>query len=182
MLMNQLLRRTVLVCALAVCLSTAHAQDRIAWSAERPLTWDDFTGSVPPGTPRDAYTYYGIEATWARDEQGAVSFTVECFFLPARSWVKRDARESTALLAHEQLHFDIAALHTAELSGRMARLKPDGEVERRFNNLQEAVMAEAREEQQRYDRETDHGRDEEAQERWRRAVHGRLVKAGLRLE
>jgi hypothetical protein len=102
----------------ALCLTAAflliaplRAQTNIPWSAERPLTWADFQGTPPRGIDRDAYTYYGISASFERDGEGRITAEVSCVFMPAESWVRPPAKASAPLLAHEQLHFDLAELH-----------------------------------------------------------------------
>lgn len=82
-------------CVRSPIAEATSAQDPIHWSADRALEWSDFKAKVPAGTDRDAYTYYGIQASWEQDAQGVVKANVECVFLPDKSWV-RPPRRSTA--------------------------------------------------------------------------------------
>ncbi|MCC6402136.1 MAG: DUF922 domain-containing protein [Flavobacteriales bacterium] len=167
----------------ALCLTAAflliaplRAQTNIPWSAERPLTWADFQGTPPRGIDRDAYTYYGISASFERDGEGRITAEVSCVFMPAESWVRPPAKASAPLLAHEQLHFDLAELHARRFARELPAQLGGAGPEAAFQRAHDRMMARLREEQERYDRDTDHGRDAAAQARWAADVRRRLAE------
>ncbi|MBK7753261.1 MAG: DUF922 domain-containing protein [Flavobacteriales bacterium] len=152
----------------------ASAQEPIPWTADRALEWSDFNAKVPAGTDRDAYTYYGIQASWEQDAQGVVKANVECVFLPDKSWVRPEAKHSALLLTHERLHFDIAELHARAFREELPALVKGSDPERAFKAAHDRRMKALNEEQRRYDQETDHGRNEGAQGRWAARIAERL--------
>lgn len=164
--------------AALLCTAPLHAQTNIPWSADRPLTWADFKGTPPRGTDRDAYTYYGISASFERDGQGRITAEVSCVFMPVESWVRPPAKASAQLLAHEQLHFDLAELHARRFARELPAQLGGAGPEAAFQRAHDRMMDRLREEQERYDRDTDHGRDAAAQARWAADVRRRLADGG----
>ncbi|MBK8338934.1 MAG: DUF922 domain-containing protein [Flavobacteriales bacterium] len=160
-----MIRIWTLACVLLIAEAVS-AQAPIRWTADRALEWSDFQAKVPAGTDRDAYTYYGIQASWEQDAQGVVKANVECVFLPDKSWVRPEARHSELLLMHERLHFDIAELHARAFREELPALVKGSDPERAFKTAQDRRMKALNEEQQRYDKETDHGRNEGVQGKW----------------
>ncbi|MBK7270903.1 MAG: DUF922 domain-containing protein [Flavobacteriales bacterium] len=152
----------------------ASAQEPIPWTADRALEWSDFNAKVPAGTDRDAYTYYGIQASWEQDAQGVVKANVECVFLPDKSWVRPEAKHSALLLTHERLHFDIAELHARAFREELPALVKGSDPERAFKAAHDRRMKALNEEQRRYDQETDHGRNEVVQGKWAERIAVRL--------
>lgn len=89
------------------------------------------------------------------------------------SVLQRDAQ----LLEHEQLHFDIAEATVRKIRARFAGFKNACTEPGGTNPIQQMVAEadrELHEEQQRYDRETDHGINARAQEQWKRRVRTQL--------
>ncbi len=166
--------------AVAMCFAgtlsatSLQAQPQVPWRADRPLTWADFQGAPPRGNDRDAYTYYGISASSERDERGRITAEVSCVFMPEKSWVRPPAKASAQLLAHEQLHFDLAELHARRFARELPAQLKGADPEAAFQRAHDRMMVRLREEQERYDRETDHGRDAAAQARWAAEVQRRL--------
>jgi len=161
----------------AIGLHTAslRAQDLVPWSADRPLAWSDFRGLPPDDVRSDAYTCYRVSATIESDPSGRIEARVMCRFLPEESWVRPSARSSMRLLAHEQLHFDLAEVHARRFAAELPVLLVAGDVEAALGRAHDRMMARLRKEQARYDRETDHGRNAAAQARWSDLVH-RLLR------
>ncbi|MBV6405671.1 MAG: DUF922 domain-containing protein [Flavobacteriales bacterium] len=167
--------RPVLMLLGVVFTAVLQAQPAIPWAADRPLTWADFQGAPPRNTTRDAYTYYGISANFERDARGRVTAEVRCVFMPEKSWVRPPAKASAPLLAHEQLHFDLAELHARRFARDLPDLLVGDDPEAAFQRAHDRMMDRLREEQERYDRDTDHGRDAAAQARWAAEVRRRLA-------
>jgi uncharacterized protein DUF922 len=158
------------------------AQAIIEWSTDRRLAKADFRGRVPRLASMTSLSAVGLEVEW-RCEGDALYGMVRATFDPARSWWRpgdasgRGHRADAQLLQHEQLHFDLAQIAARTLQGRFESLKsacaqPDGrlDVERAVAD----VDRELQEQQSRYDRETDHGLNGAAQDRWTKAVQRQL--------
>ena len=93
----------------------------VHWSADRPLTWADFSGAVDTKKEYDAWTYAGVNYvySWYYDENDEIGLDLNAwaYFDPAQSWVRK-GKMTAELLAHEQVHFDIAQLHCLRLQKR----------------------------------------------------------------
>jgi hypothetical protein len=109
---------------------------RLYWENRSALTWADFTGAAPKGSPYDARTASGIEFPGFKPVQSEqphpagspapctagktkttefeatvainlAALNVRAYMEEKQSWVKK-GKQDPALLAHEQGHFDIA--------------------------------------------------------------------------
>ena len=140
--------------------------DTVAWQTKR-LTWDDFKGrpdSRYAHSSSVALTSSGINIYY-RGYESNPDIRVTCTFYRKRSWVKDEGR-NRAVLQHEQLHFDITEFHARKLRYAIAKLSPSQRswqtVQRRYNQANRDCDAY----QTRYDRDTHHSIDTEAQKVW----------------
>jgi hypothetical protein len=114
----------------------ATVQRKFNWEDRNKLTWADFTGAVPKGSPFDAATTSGIASpnlgvkTEASPESpilpskckigknddvrykatvgfNFVPYNIQAWMEETKSWV-RPGKQSVQLLSHEQGHFDIS--------------------------------------------------------------------------
>ena len=147
----------------------------LAWSANRPLTWDDF--KARPNTDRlEALTSSTIDA-----KVGCVDYQfsaqVTAVFTPSESWVRNAARATPALLRHEQLHFDLTELHARLLRQKLSLVKLDCEhLQPAFGNITKAAFLAWQREEARYDHESNHGLNTPRQQAWEQQVQQRLVQ------
>lgn len=164
----------LLVLLLAV---TAQAQTRgmIFWAADQPLQWNYFRGK--PDAPEKIYaaaTYAGLELDVVDVSfSGRMTFKVRAVFDGNRSWAHPD-RTDDAVLAHEQLHFDIAEAYARKLERKLNSLQlktGNRDVAKKllikYNNAQ-------LQEQKRYDQECMHGLQQEKQLEWQEKVEKEL--------
>lgn len=143
----------------------------VRWRKARRLTWDDFQGRVDRGTHMDALTESGIAFSWTCGYRG-FEFDAYAMFVPEKSWVKQ---RTSALLAHEQLHFDITELHARKIRKYFSEVgNPCRMGERGINAAAQNIIRASREMQNRYDRETHHSENEAEQARWQREVASQL--------
>lgn len=143
-----------------------------------------------------AYTYVGIRYRYLARSMStrkgvkitATSVTVYAEVDPARSW--NLALENSRLLAHEQLHFDIAHLYAVRwrrvLQARIAKQRLtafakdqaaaaaelDAALERDFLGVKDAMFKF----QQQYDDETSRGRDYARQDQWQERIRQELAE------
>lgn len=148
------------------------------WSAARSLTWSDFQGRPPTEGPEGAKTSYTLYSVWKCRGQ-AFEFRVIAAFRPRESWVKAvvldDNVQRRTVLGHEQTHFDLAELHARRMRRAFGDLagpcrKTDGEL----GALADRVGQEEKEEQRRYDAETNHGLLAARQAAWSLQTRRRL--------
>jgi len=88
------------------------------------LRWSDFQAShnLLVSASVGAYTSATIRAVIDENEHGRPTFLVECFFTKKESWVRDSCAEhNQALLAHEQLHFDIAELFARKIRQKLTQ-------------------------------------------------------------
>ena len=139
-------------------LSQDHA---FPWSTARRLTWDDFQGNPPTQGREGAKTAYSLYSAW-RCRGTAFEFRVTAAFRPHQSWVKQavldDPEQRRTVLDHEQTHFDLGEVYARKMRDAFAHLvgacrRSDAQL----GAVVERVAAEEKEEQRRYDAETNHG-------------------------
>ncbi len=145
---------------------------KLAWSAERPLTWNDFKVRSSGGGGMKAMTDSGI-AIWFDCNDEIEPIVVKCFFDKSKSWTK--AEDSEHLLRHEQLHFDITELFTRKLRKKLAELEdPCGRNSGKVQGIYDRNFDEMNRYQKRYDKETKHSINESAQKIWEERVKREL--------
>lgn len=171
---------------------------RLAWSADRPLTWDDFWAPPPPDRDPQAAAAiaividYQLEPVLTPDgpkwRAGVGSLVVAAAMERDRSWALADRRTPTGL-GHEQRHFDLAEAYRRLLEAALRGLSATGssaaEAAQNLLSQGRAVFQEVMDRhsaaQAQYDRDTNHGRDAARQEEWDRRIAGWLSDPYLRL-
>lgn len=154
--------------------------DKIFWQ-ENILSWDDFKAPPSSDSPYHANTNAGMSYGWnIRQENGDIELQYEvlCFFNPNSSWVRPESK-TEYLLQHEQLHFDITELYARKLRKKLAEVKPQHlkrDPRQHLNQLYEAIMKEKTLTQAKFDRETKHSINREAEVRWRGYVKREMNK------
>ena len=159
----RIMMKTVVL--LLFCLLFFNGDDKyIPWEAERKLTWEDFTGPADMESSSKAYTWSKISMGWDC-EDNVFKLNAVAKFDKSRSW-KKDVL-TPALLAHEQLHFDITELYARKMRAHFANL-PNAckltteEVKAQSQKILDAWTAR----QDQYDQETRHSKEKEEQARW----------------
>ena len=188
--------------------STAHAQSLsqpqdIQWSAERPLSWDDFLGEADADAPTENVALTAASLRWSyeyeieRDNWSCfyqiTDLHAQAIFNQGDSWVKPSYR-TAAVLNHEQRHFDLTQIYKLIFDERAQNLinvrnTCEGDTIKEASEFTEGrvvVQAEALFEdvwqsytstQETYDDQTHHGILMETQNQWTERIH-----RGLRLE
>lgn len=154
-------------------------ENKMTWQ-EHPLTWNDFKGTPEAGNPFDANTNSGISYSWSlrsSEKETDFLYSVETYFYPDLSWVKPD-KKSNDLLAHEQLHFDITELHARKLREAMKNYKlPEKEkIKEELKKIYRDIEYSRTQMQERYDLETDHSQNVQAQQKWKNFIKSELEK------
>jgi Bacterial protein of unknown function (DUF922) len=187
--MTHLARTTgvALVCCV-VSLPAAQilrADSLIEWTADRTLTRRDFKGRIPSRSSDASRSWVLIDASW-ECKDGVGSSQARAVFDPDRSWWKDSTPNlwrgiddaaaprtrsdgERALLAHEQLHFDLTEVWARKVRAALADLPTACKTREGINRMETTIAALEREwqaEQVRYDRETDHGADARRQAAW----------------
>ena len=150
--------------------------DTIEWSADRPLSWNDFKGKVPPNDRAAATTASGISyrfSTSGTENAIEVDFKIDTYFYPTKSWYQPELCDEV-ILSHEQLHFDISELYARKFRQRIdAATFTHSNVKAKVRSIYRKINQELSAFQNRYDRETNFSRDREQQILW----NNRIAKA-----
>jgi len=151
----------------------------IIWNQYKKLNWEDYNGEIDSDMYGSAYTVYRIEIIpnkiFVDDKdqiQNIDDVNIVTYFYKNKSWT---TSYGIPLLAHEQLHFDIAELFARKIRKRFSELKNNKEY--RFSQYQmeyDKLMNACKNFQKKYDRETKHGSDIGVNKHWVNTVKNSL--------
>jgi hypothetical protein len=154
-------------CTLA--FQTNSTKGLILWQNDHQLTWKDFKGTQSADAAFAALTHWEIQFSTSMDGDSVVVQT-DCYFNPSESKVKRASRTDTALLAHEQFHFNIAELYTRKMRKALKELiltkKELNSSSNKLTKCYQQYVNDCSKEQDRYDNETQHSIKTAEQLRW----------------
>jgi hypothetical protein len=151
------------------------AQRDLVWNEFYKLQWDDFQGKPDANSLGDAGAAVQIKAKpfMINDD---IEYDVAAIFSRSKSWMRDMSPE---LLAHEQLHFDIAELYARKIRQKVKELH-----DRKVNNIKvynkaiQELLLESNLIDEQYDTETLHGALSKRQDAWSKKVKNEL--AGLK--
>ncbi len=184
---------TVSVGDVHLCRAPDQEESGALW---RGITWDDFEGTPPEGAdkepeaariaiflkyaPKRVQVWYDKAARKWKAKYTKIEVTN--FMDKSQSWVL-PGHKTAALLNHEQKHFDLNEVYRQLLQEALEKLEGEGDTQRdALKDLNKKVAettakfeAEAKKQQERYDKETDHGRNAEKQAEWDKRIAGWLA-------
>ena len=100
-------------CHKAVFACVQDDPNKILWSSDRKLSWNDFKGLVDTSNVAvKAMTYSEIKIDGSYLKDSIHIYKVGCYFLTNRSW---HVVNDSSTLSHEQLHFDISELFARKI-------------------------------------------------------------------
>lgn len=137
--------------------------DVLLWNEFYKLQWYDFQGEPGEESIGDAGAVVQVRAKpfLVRKE---IKYDVVALFNRKKSWA-RDV--SPELLAHEQLHFDIAELYARKIRKKVKELQGRGVRDlKTFNTAIHELLLESNEVDRQYDMETLHGALTKKQAAW----------------
>ncbi|MBQ4819047.1 DUF922 domain-containing protein [Aquimarina sp. MMG016] len=147
--------------------------ERFSYAEKSKLDWSDFRGDPDDNSNFDSAVNTGITYQWSyskdQGEEIELKYEVDSFCYPSLSWVKK-GQMSDYLLAHEQLHFDISELHARIMRKKLKEYQPGKNVKKDLNKMYKRVERMRINMQQLYDEETDHSKNKEAQNKWKKKV------------
>lgn len=154
---------------------TAVAQDKILWSDQNKLSWQDFQSKTKPNTSNAAATTFcGISYLLNSPTKKftARQVKIEAFFIPSKSWAHADHKTEFVLL-HEQSHFDIAELFARKFRKLINDKTMDAKT---LNNLYREIYEDYKSYQQDYETVTNHGRLRDKQYEYSEKINNELAK------
>lgn len=137
----------------------------------RPLKWSDFTGRPDQSSPHSAQCYWNIRWQYGGTEKKDGKTIVKDFKVileldPKKTWRKK-GKETDELLQHEQGHFNNGLLCQKELLERVntnqfSTANANAEIQQLVNE----VLKKYQQQENTYDKETDHSKNKEGQQKW----------------
>ena len=155
----------------------AQEEERIEWRPGIRLQWSDFRAKPKTRTQVAAVTASGISYAFSSHERNGfveIDYSVVTHFYPDRSWYRPEAA-NPIILAHEQLHFDIAELFARKMRLAMSNTRFSRAAKKEVRRIYDQTLRELTDFQARYDRETDFSRNYEAQLRWNDSIRQALI-------
>src|SRR5690606_22198671 len=157
-------------------LNTGKTKDYLYYDKSKPLLIADFKGKPRQSSQGVASTNSGILMEMKSEtdhDKMLVIVDLSVYFDQRKSWMKKEGR-NPKVLAHEQVHMDITAIHACLLAQKLKQIKLHPN--KAFAQLKTAYqkqMKELNEMQNQYDHETRHGIDEQQQAKWEKFIHQR---------
>ena len=156
--------------------------DTVFYSTERPLVFEDFRARPKPGSRFAASIFTSFSFDVASEIRAGileVEISTKAYMLKDQSWVRGESKNEWTL-NHEQRHFDITMIVMERLRNTLLNLEiyPD-EYDSVINYYYLEAFREMNRLQDRYDRETRHGMDRGAQERWNKKLDQALQTGEL---
>lgn len=173
--MRKTLLLLLLLPAIPACLQPVEdpTKDLLSWNEFYTLQWRDFMGAPDENRMGDAGTVVQIKAKPFLVRK-KLHYDVTAFFNRGKSWT-RD--QSPSLLAHEQLHFDIAELYARKIRKKVKELNDRGVNDiKTYNAAIHELLLESNEVDERYDLETLHGALSKKQLKWTNQVKADLMQ------
>lgn len=152
--------------------SSVEGRNFITWNEFYKLQWHDFEGQPDQNSIGDAGAAVQIKAEpYLVKKQ--VKYDVYALFNKKKSWA-RD--QSEALLAHEQVHFDIAEVYARKIRKKIKELSDRGVDDvKTYNAAIRELLHESNQLDEQYDLETLHGALSKKQEAWAKKVRDDLA-------
>lgn len=150
--------------------STPPQTDEIVWKPGVELTWSDFTRRTGVPELYKAFSHTGIRYEVTAPD-GVVDITIIPFFSSSKSWVHVDFMEDD-LLQHERGHFYITVIYARLMEEALKDFEVDadtfmeGQMQVQVQEIFQAFYNEMDLAQKRYDKETEHGTNQEIQYKW----------------
>lgn len=140
-------------------------KEKILWSEDRPLTWNDFKGK-PEKRFAAASTSYDI-----LKEVNKNSVEIKAVFFTQSSW-KKTSWINDQVLAHEQKHFDIVELYARKLRKQIKETKFTSyeDLKSKMETLYDVNDKAMDKYQDLYDEETDGSMNGDKQREWQAKI------------
>ena len=149
------------------------ADSAIIWQKNFPLKWEDYRMKPPKSPHFDALTTSGVLFKIDSQTKDFVVVSTYNYFYKYQSWTTKNSPE---LLQHEQLHFDITEVQARKLRKVLENYSIHNfqAAQKFLNDSYSRLIQEGVAMQNRYDMETQHGRNLVEQAKWEKKIHADL--------
>lgn len=153
--------------------SAQNLDSLLCWSSQTKLKWEDFRGSIPVGKNQLA-SFKAICSSniilrpYRETDTSRYTYKVKAVFRRYESWTKDSTKR---LLAHEQLHFDIAEVYVREIRKAIKELgKAYALTDEYIQSYIRKLLSERKLRNEDYDRATAHGLIKKEQLKWAQKI------------
>jgi len=177
-----LFKRALVILCVCLVTSELHGQgfmvvdtlEYVEWNEKRSLGWSDFVYKNMASDENQSYALTSVIHSVRGDiKDGKPNFEVRVLFVKKDSWTTSSG--NLALLAHEQLHFDLAELYGRKIRKQLVAMGAQGiEKMARYKKNVKLLLDEFKRKSMTYDKETKHGRIIEEQKEWEGYVQAEL--------
>lgn len=168
-----------IICLAFLFIGTATNEKTMTWNESRKLTWADFKASPNPNSDAVALTASGITFGYSVKTSNSriidFSTSIEAHFYPNKSWYIVEKADDY-ILGHEQLHFDITELYVRKFRQQIERLVVNQNIKKQMEQIHVAINDALDKTQKKYDLQTRHSINVEAQKYWQKFIKEELDK------
>ncbi|MGI8893024.1 MAG: DUF922 domain-containing protein [Bacteroidia bacterium] len=142
----------------------------IVWDQSRTLLFDDFKSAGGPKGKEAALAVVGMEYSASMTSK-LYQVSIVTMFDTQKSWFSKEEIGNDFVLKHEQGHFDIAEIHARRLRKTIALSKFNNKnVFDKVSAMYKEANKKLHQDQQLYDKETDHSIKFENQLTWNEKI------------
>jgi hypothetical protein len=143
--------------------------DELLWQSKKKLTWENFKALPDTGSSPAAITACKIRMDYF-SKKDTLYVNVRAVLEQSRSWIRPKSKKNV-LLAHEQIHFDIAELFARKLRQSYLQLKTKKTMAaEQLKSLDQQNDIALNQYQDLYDSETNHCRNAKKQMEWEKKI------------
>lgn len=148
----------------------------IEWKNAKRLSWENYQiKKLQKGSGELFALTSVIHSVRGEVTDGKPNFEVKVLFVKKDSWSTTD--QNSALLAHEQLHFDLAELYGRKIRNDIEALGKGNEQDLKvYKRRITILLAQFKARSIEYDNETVHGQEIEEQKEWEMYVNSELKR------
>ena len=164
--------KTLFLLFISVMLFPQSDSEKINWSENRKLTWEDFKGTPTTSLGFAASTNTGIHFRYSysmENDEAIVEYSVKSFFVPEKSWYI-PGKVSQQVLKHEQTHFDISELHARILLKRLESHKFSKNIKLKIAPIYLQVEEQRKLMQKQFDVQTNHSQNLKEEILWEERI------------
>lgn len=146
--------------------------DTIVWKADSLLKKEDFKAKSKGSNGPLGFTASGL-FFYPGEDAGQLIFYVEALFFKSKSYI---VKYSEYVLKHEQTHFDITELYARKLRQKITEtdFKKIKDIGKEISKYYQHIATEWQKEQEKYDKDTQHGTNPAKQQLWNEDIQRRI--------
>jgi hypothetical protein len=196
------MKRVVILLLVCLCQTVAFSQalipDTLRYSSTQKLTWEAFQSAdepleimakaelpvtlalkpenkIPSFHKAELSTTISMAHIFTNALTGVASFRTYAYVHRNRSWVYPEHIGDPTILAHAQLHFDIAELYARKLEKEINSKKINGNNVHKMEKIFAQFYAQMKQDQQLCDSETQGGANPQKQQEWEQSIRLQLA-------